>query len=124
MSVPEPPPLPHGLVIPDRLISLLQDLQRAEIEGSVEHKQQTAFYLAELEQLIRDRDAFGRAKYGQPLMSEDGRNGVEDCKQEIGDMLQYFLKTALTAPKEQVEYLYNLIVTAKAVITYIQKQEN
>ena len=45
--------------------------------------------------LIRARDAFGRKKYGQPLMSEDGRDTALDALQEMGDLLQYVWKARL-----------------------------
>lgn len=68
MSVPEPPPQPKGVIVPDALVEFL-------------HKENAP---EKLVKLIQDRDAFGRKKYGQPLMSEDGRNGVEDARQELG----------------------------------------
>lgn len=35
--------------------------------------------------LVRQRDAFGRAKYGQPLMTGDGRDHVNDAVAEQVD---------------------------------------
>jgi hypothetical protein len=42
--------------------------------------------------LSRRRDAFGRSKYGQTLMDEDGRDTFKDCEDEIGDFLAYMMK--------------------------------
>lgn len=78
MSIPEPDPVAEGIVVPEALIKHLT-------ESGYDH----------LIPLIRERDAFGRAKYGQPLMSEDGRNGIEDARQELGDLLQYVYKCHL-----------------------------
>jgi hypothetical protein len=81
MSQPEPAPVEKGIVVPDALIAYLEDNHPYEA--------------AVLCPLVRERDAFGRAKYGQPLMSQDGRNGVEDARQEAGDLLQYAFKVWL-----------------------------
>jgi hypothetical protein len=80
-SIPEPEPKKEGVVVPDALIAYLEDKHPYE-----------ALVLCPL---VRERDAFGRAKYGQPLMSQDGRNGVEDARQEAGDLLQYAFKVSL-----------------------------
>ena len=37
--------------------------------------------------LVEERNAFGVAKYGQPLMTQDGRNGIEDARQELCDLV-------------------------------------
>lgn len=93
-SVPEPPPKPSGIIVPDSLIGYL--------------KQKYSHESVPLVELIKQRDAFGRAKYGQPLMSQDGRNGVEDARQEAGDLLQYAYKVYLTGDKEGLESLKEL----------------
>lgn len=49
-------------------------------------------------QLARDgevRDAFGRAKYGLPLMSEDGRGPYADAYQEALDLMVYLRRLAM-----------------------------
>jgi hypothetical protein len=38
---------------------------------------------------IEERSAFGAEKYGQVLMSLDGRDSVNDAVQELIDALQY-----------------------------------
>jgi hypothetical protein len=92
-SVPEPPPKPHGLVVPDELIKRLQS--------------------PALIALVKERTAFGMKKYGQPLMTEDGRDGVEDARQELGDLLQYVCKVALTKDP-RMDQLMELIESAVA----------
>lgn len=42
--------------------------------------------------LINQRDTYGFNKYGQHLMTQDGRNTKEDAKQELGDLFQYICK--------------------------------
>jgi len=79
-SVPEPAPVKKGEVVPQLAIEWIYEHveNRDEAEKCV--------------QLIKERDAFGQAKYGQPLMTEDGRNTIEDARQELGDALQYGMK--------------------------------
>lgn len=90
MSIPEPPPVPQGEIVPDKLIEFLT-LSKQALQDREDLLVHTDAVIA----LIKDRDEFGRKKYGQPLMSEDGRNGVEDAKQELGDLLQYLMKCKL-----------------------------
>jgi|DEB0MinimDraft_6_1074348.scaffolds.fasta_scaffold96415_2 hypothetical protein len=79
-SIPEPPPKDKGFSIPCALINFI------ESSCSDEDIKREAIHL------ITMRDRFGRAKYGQPLMSEDGRDCIEDAMQEIGDLMQYVFK--------------------------------
>jgi hypothetical protein len=124
MSKPEPKPVPRGEIVPEKLITIIDEMKEIEIIGSKEHQEKTRSYLDQISDLIRARDAFGRQKYGQPLMTLDGRNGVEDCRQEVGDMLQYFLKCSLTVSKEELEELRMLCVTSVAVLNYIVNSSN
>lgn len=78
-SVPEPPPVNRGVPVTPLLLAWLE--QRADT--------------AELRALVLQRDAFGRAKYGQPLMSDDGRDSLEDARQELGDLAQYIFKARM-----------------------------
>jgi hypothetical protein len=99
-SIPEPPPKPSGLVVPDALIKYLKQDKNNE----------------DLCNLVKQRDAFGRAKYGQPLMSKDGRNGVEDARQEAGDLLQYAYKVYLANDREGLESLKRLTKQVAEVV--------
>ena len=45
--------------------------------------------------LSEARDAFGRAKYGQPLMTGDGRRTDIDALDELGDLLHYLFKAKM-----------------------------
>lgn len=82
-STPEPAPENRGFPVTPELISFLMTTAR--------HHTPTINPCPVVE-LLRERDAFGREKYGQPLMSDDGRNSVEDAMQEFGDLLQYTFK--------------------------------
>lgn len=80
---PEPLPRPHGVEVTPRLI---QWLGRQPIDAR------------ERERIVADilaRDAYGRRKYGQPLMSEDGRDHANDARQEILDCLQYLMAASI-----------------------------
>lgn len=107
MSIPEPPPKNKGIPITERLIALLQ--KHPDTDRLVD--------------LICERDAFGRAKYGQPLMSDDGRNGIEDARQELGDLLQYVYKCRLTESRENLDLLMKDIETAFLFIKSIYCSE-
>ena len=52
-------------------------------------------YSDNIKQLIEARRLYGLKKYGQSLMTEDGRNTLEDARQEAGDLLQYLYKAVL-----------------------------
>lgn len=73
---------------------------------------------ARLVELIRQRDALGRQRYGQPLMSNDGRSGVQDAKEELGDLLQYAMKCRLNGT-EDLEELKELLRTTVIVLNSI-----
>lgn len=74
----QPPPVRAGVAVPP----LFQEWARAHGFG-------TAAILSE------DRAAFGEEKYGQPLMTEDGRVSAEDAKDEVGDFFHYTFKAKL-----------------------------
>ncbi len=41
---------------------------------------------------IESRAEFGRLKYGQDLMTGDGRNTIKDAYEEVLDLAMYFKK--------------------------------
>lgn len=113
-SVPEPAPMPKGEIVPDKLISIIEKMDRFCVNPEVSKE------LLKLIELVKERSAFGIEKYGQPLYSEDGRNGFEDARQELGDLLQYACKIKMSNPeaKDIVEFL-KLVKTSLVVINYI-----
>ena len=101
-SIPEPPPKPSGVVVPDALVRHL----------SYHHTNISTYLIP----LILQRSAFGIIKYGQPLMSEDGRDGVEEARQEAGDLLQYAFKVYLSGDKDGLEKIRRLVNGVQAVV--------
>ena len=89
-SVPEPPPVTRGEVVTTHLIAEMSRIRDLAPFDKIA-RQVNALIV-----LVTERNAFGLAKYGQPLMTEDGRNGIEDARQELGDLLQYVCKCAMT----------------------------
>ena len=104
-SKPAPSPKRLGEVIPKSRIIFFQN---SKIEESIKTK---------LIELIMERDAFGREKYGQPLMSMDGRDTIEDARQEIGDLLQYTHKAIVNG--EDLEPIRELVLG----LNYMLNQE-
>lgn len=80
----QPKPKLEGESVPDKLIewiSTLDSVPKETIDKGIV--------------LIKQRDAFGRQKYGQPLMTQDGRKTIVDALEELGDLLQYLYKAKL-----------------------------
>lgn len=78
-SIPEPLPQKGGLEVTPSLLEWLQ-INKASNDTLA---------------LIQARHQYGLEKYGQCLMTEDGRNTMEDARQEAGDLLQYLYKALL-----------------------------
>jgi phosphate uptake regulator len=55
-------------------------------------------------------------------MSEDGRNGVEDARQEAGDLLQYAFKVYLTGDKKGLNELVELTRAVTRVIENLSRE--
>lgn len=77
-STPEPAPKRGGREVTPLLITTLK---------SMGYSRSIA--------LVEARHAFGVAKYGQGLMTGDGRDDIEDLEQELGDAIQYAFKARL-----------------------------
>lgn len=76
--VAQPPPVPRGEAVPP----VFQEWARAN-------------GFTEAADLSVSRAAFGEAKYGQPLMTEDGRDSIEDALDELGDAEHYLQKAIM-----------------------------
>lgn len=74
--MPPPPPTGSGELVTPPLLAALK-----------EHP--------DLHALVTARDAFGRAKYGTGLRCHNGRNPLEDARQELGDLLQYLWQATM-----------------------------
>lgn len=97
---PEPPPVKAGQVIPDILIAWLE-VAREQIGSNATD---------EAIELVKSRDAYGRAKYKQPLMTGDGRDIEHDALQEGGDILQYVMSAKIQgAPLERVKRIIRVV---------------
>lgn len=103
----QPNPVKRGVVVPETLINVI----RSNVTLSDVYKT----YLIEL---IRERDQLGRSKYGQSLMSEDGRSGVQDALEELGDLLQYAMKCKLNG-SEDIVHLLRMIRASMEVMNDI-----
>lgn len=84
VSVPEPPPKDEGIFVTPLLIKWIQE--NANLSDDI--KRDTV-------KLIEQRDAYGFNKYKQHLRTDDGRNTLEDARQEYGDLLQYLFKAII-----------------------------
>ncbi len=83
VSRPEPPPAPLGDAVAPVLLVWL-----------------AGYYPSIVGDIVRARDAYGRAKYQQPLTTDDGRDGVEDLRQGLGDALMYACKVVMRADRD------------------------
>ena len=95
-------PINSGISVPDKLITWIKTTR---LPQDTKDKAMD---------LVLTRDAFGREKYGQSLMTKDGRITVLDALEELGDLLQYLYKAKLndedmTKVKELVPVLLELI---------------
>lgn len=83
-SRPEPAPKAEGEPVTPALLEWLCKERGFAADG-----------FADAYDLVEARDAYGRAKYGQGLMTGDGRDTIEDARQELGDLLQYCWKSRM-----------------------------
>ena len=84
ISKPEPAPAANGLEVYDQLCRW--------IDHFYPDKNQEVLDFAEL---IQARHNYGKQKYNQPLMTGDGRDDLEDARQELGDLAMYATKALM-----------------------------
>ena len=115
-SVPEPPPINVGLPVTPALLYYIQDT----VDHSLDGVRRVKF----VSDLVKSRDAYGFEKYGQHLMSEDGRCTMKDAKDELADFMQYAFKLKMqdTATREDVEELRALVDFAERIVNGIDNQ--
>jgi hypothetical protein len=75
----QPKPINKGIVVFNLIQSYLDRVKDKSYNSEV------------LEQLFQ-RYEFGLLKYGQPLMSDDGRDSIQDINEELLDAIQYTIK--------------------------------
>lgn len=97
IAQPEPPPRAEGEPIPDLLVEWIEE--HIEKPGTVIED-------------IKARAAFGYQKYGQYLMSDDGRDTINDARQEAIDLLKYMYKAKIRGEDlNQLRDVLSIIVT-------------
>ena len=84
VSLPEPPPAASGLEVYDQLCRWM--------DHHYPEKTQDVLNFAEL---IQKRHNYGKQKYNQALMTGDGRDDLEDARQELGDLAMYATKALM-----------------------------
>ena len=96
-SEPEPPPVanPESQDVTEALLSWLDQ------NGS-----------DAVSPLIRARREYGIAKYNTTLMSHNGRDCVEDARQEAGDLLQYLMQAKIEGRLEEARGALVNVMTA------------
>lgn len=66
------------------------------------------------QKLVLARAHFGLEKYGTTLMTHNGRDAIEDARQELGDALQYVMQAKMEG--RDVEELRGLTQTLLELI--------
>jgi hypothetical protein len=89
-SVPEPPPTNLGINVPQALSAFIKDNYPEQ-------------QYCKVIDLIGARAEYGFKKYGQYLKTFDGRDDIEDARQEFGDLLQYLFKARLNGRIQEFE---------------------
>ena len=108
-SIPEPSPLNKGYEVTPLLLDWLQ--QNGASDPTIS--------------LINARRLYGLQKYGQSLMTEDGRNTMEDAKQEAGDLLQYLYKSFLRGERpssEDISQLKEVLKYCEIVVSILESR--
>jgi hypothetical protein len=98
MDTPLPPPRNSGIPITPELLEWI-DKSDLEFKGY-------------LKDIIEQRTKYGMEKYGQPLMSDDGRDDIIDALQEAGDLIQYVRKSIINGHKEEMRASLDPIIKA------------
>ncbi len=86
ISEPEPAPVPKGIVVYEKACKWIDAF----------YPEKTKEVLGFLE-LLQKRYNYGKKKYSQPLMTDDGRDDIEDALQELGDLFVYTFKARLNS---------------------------
>jgi hypothetical protein len=99
----EPQPMPtagnNSLSVPDYLYVNLGNIMKHALKEDPELEDPVMLEASRaalaLFQLTEERSNFGKEKYGTVLRTNNGRDSLEDCRQEIGDLLLYATQAAL-----------------------------
>lgn len=108
-SIPEPAPSKGKVSVTANLLQLLTD-------AIVASPHESYFGNVAMKELVEQRRLLGISKYGQELMTEDGRNAFEDARQEIGDAAQYIWKLGMEgAPDEEFQRILLLLAALRGL---------
>lgn len=88
MNTPLPPPQNYGIPVTP---ALLEWIDNSDLE-----------FKSYIKDIIENRANYGMKKYGQSLMTGDGRDDVLDAMQEAGDLIQYVMKGIMNGRKDEV----------------------
>jgi triphosphoribosyl-dephospho-CoA synthetase len=94
-SVPEPPPQGGKTSVTQALLNLLVKPSTPYYMACMAGEEGTERSLAEARELVVERKGYGVKKYGGELMTKNGRNAVEDARQEFGDAMQYVMQARM-----------------------------
>lgn len=96
-SKPEPPPTrsPESQPFVEEYIQLLRGVNNPDLHRMAD--------------LIDERRQFGVTKYGTELHTFNGRDAIEDARQEFGDLVVYLRQAFLEGREEEVDELIEFI---------------
>lgn len=92
-STPEPPPEASERSEPV-FPFIIEELRNAK------YNTETSSWLADL---LEERRNFGIEKYGQELHTHNGRDAIEDARQEFGDLVVYLTQGVLEGRANEVQ---------------------
>lgn len=116
-SKPEPPPIPGKEDVTATLLERLQihdDLHKGDPDFNKSIK--------DVHFLITQRRLYGMEKYGTTLQTDNGRDPIEDCKQELGDALQYWTQAEMEG--RDVEPLRVMLRTMNELFFRVQYKDH
>lgn len=99
----QPPPIPQPERIPTwNLVIADVERQLEDLDGV--QREVTLLAIDDM----RQRDAKGRATYGVPLTSHNGRDHLVDCYQELLDAIAYMRAALDEKPSEPLGRVYSV----------------
>ena len=103
----QPPPKPGGVEVYGLLDQYLKDT-------AGEHNEY-------LKKKLKERYEFGKAKYGQGLMTNDSRDGPRDLEEEMLDGIYYLVKCL--HKKENIDNAKMMVQTISDILYNAEEQE-
>lgn len=76
-----------------------------------------------LRELVEQREAYGMAKYGQTLLTDDGRDTPTEIVNELLDALAYMMKYCMTHDDDWMDRLFmRLIVLSDGITEHLAEE--